>query len=223
MHNLNEAALIWRQWMSRMLRVVTNIASIVFMVVCIIPVVCIAQTYNNPVESDSRNLLKMSSSSQRMISIEAVIFVVDADKKIDLGFFNENVIVNNDFPPDVLKELIDRAETEPGLKIIGIPQVKVIEGKTAEFKVEDDETGKLNLKITPQITGNGSADYKIEVVRKRAYAERIGVIRNRTLTANITVKDGGTFAVGGITAKDVGITSGIKRELCVFLTSHIVK
>ena len=124
--------------------------------------------------------------------------------------------------------------------------VRVLGTDSVEEKVQKDPV-KLELKVTPQITLEGSVSLEIDIVRQFVGGSGTGArpINTRSAKTKVLIKDGHSAFIGGIYQKDSGgSSSGVpllssipifgwlfkgvskkysKNELWIFLTPKILQ
>jgi type II secretory pathway component GspD/PulD (secretin) len=207
------------------------------MIACVIPMAGISQSgeqnnsfivqsESNTVSSGDQQIHDKRDLSKRVIQYKIQVVEADVDKKIDFGSDSNgspgNAAQFNILRVDTYKPLIRKIQSELNGKIISTPQILVENGKAAELRTGEVEKGELSIKITPEIIEDNNVQQDITVAVKKTDEELNGAFRQKSFETKLIVKEGSTFVIGGIPGKDVGITGGNNRELCIFVTPHII-
>lgn len=174
-----------------MLRIVTNIALSIFMVICVIPMNGISQTSaNNKTVLDNQNMQNLIDTSVREINLEILIVEVGKDRdfkvgvkwknvqtglyvidngnspvipmSVSVGVFEEDIVINGESFNDY-GELIRYLKDETDIKVRRQPQASTINGLPISLFITGKESYEpsLSMDITPTIEGKNIIWLKI--------------------------------------------------------------
>ena len=199
-----------------------------------------------PVETNSREMQDRNDIFQPMILIEGIIMEVDEgtaldlgvkmqgaptesqmDQRLPMGIINKGIAIGEKSFTDI-KAAIEAMKTEPGIHILGTPQMATLNNQKTTLDTSNPKQGLgYVLDITPQILENGMVRQEIRLKISQPIGEESSGknIIKREIKTTVMVMDGSTMVMGMSGAKDpVGQeTSTDKNNLYILLTTQILK